>query len=82
MHDDEVSVDAELVRRLMSEQLPAWAGLPVRPVGRGTVNAMFRLGDDLVVRLPRTATWAGDLDREREWLPRLRDRLTLEARSR
>jgi aminoglycoside phosphotransferase (APT) family kinase protein len=79
MHDDEVSVDAELVRRLMSEQLPAWAGLPVRPVGRGTVNAMFRLGDDLVVRLPRTATWAGDLDREREWLPRLRDRLTLEV---
>ncbi len=79
MHDDELSVDADLVRRLLAEQLPAWAGLPVRPVGRGTVNAMFRLGDDLVVRLPRTATWAGDLDREREWLPVLRERLTLEV---
>ncbi len=79
MHDDELPVDLELVRRLLTEQLPELAGLPVRPVGRGTVNAMFRLGDDLVVRLPRTATWAGDLDREREWLPVLRERLTLEV---
>jgi aminoglycoside phosphotransferase (APT) family kinase protein len=38
---------------------------------------MFRLGDDLAVRLPRMAPCAGDLDREREWLPRLRGRLTL-----
>lgn len=79
MHDDELTVDAELVRRLVAEQLPELVGLSVRPVGRGTVNAMFRLGDDLVVRLPRTATWAGDLDRERAWLPVLRERLTLQV---
>jgi aminoglycoside phosphotransferase (APT) family kinase protein len=79
MHDDELAIDADLVLGLLAEQMPAWAGLPVRPVGRGTVNAMFRLGDDLAVRLPRTATWADDLDREREWLPRLRDRLTLQV---
>jgi len=38
---------------------------------------MFRLGDDLAVRLPRTAEWAGDLERERVWLPRLRERISL-----
>ena len=65
MHDDELAIDADLVRRLLAQQMPAWAGLPLRPVGRGTVNAMFRLGDDLAVRLPRTAEWAGDLGRER-----------------
>ncbi len=77
MHDDELAIDADLVRRLLAEQMPAWAGLPLRSVGRGTVNAMFRLGDDLAVRLPRTAEWAGDLGRERVWLPRLRDRISL-----
>jgi aminoglycoside phosphotransferase (APT) family kinase protein len=79
MHEDELAIDAGLVRRLLAVQMPMWAGMPVRPVGRGTVNAMFRLGDDLAVRLPRTAEWAGDLDRERAWLPRLRDRLTLQV---
>ncbi len=77
MHDDELAIEPDLVRGLLTEQMPAWAGLPLRSVGRGTVNAMFRLGDHLAVRLPRTAEWAGDLDREREWLPRLRGRISL-----
>jgi aminoglycoside phosphotransferase (APT) family kinase protein len=77
MHDDERAIDADLVRRLLAEQMPDLARRPLRPVGRGTVNAMFRLGDDLAVRLPRTAEWAGDLERERVWLPRLRDQLPL-----
>ena len=38
---------------------------------------MYRLGDDLAVRLPRTAEWAGDLERERVWLPRLGERISL-----
>ena len=79
MHDDELAIDAHLVRRLLAEQLPDLAELPLRVVGRGTVNAMFRLGDDLAVRLPRTVQWAGDLDREQTWLPLLRDRLTLQV---
>jgi len=77
MHDDELVIDAALVRRLLAEQLPDVAGRPLREVGRGTVNAMFRLGDDLAVRLPRTAEWAGDLERERVWLPRLSERISL-----
>ena len=77
MHDDELAIHAALVRRLLAEQLPDLAGRPLREVGRGTVNAMFRLGDDLAVRLPRTAEWAGDLERERVWLPRLRERISL-----
>jgi aminoglycoside phosphotransferase (APT) family kinase protein len=77
MHDDELAISAALVRGLLAEQLPDLAGLPLREVGRGTVNAMYRLGDDLAVRLPRTAEWAGDLERERVWLPRLRERISL-----
>jgi aminoglycoside phosphotransferase (APT) family kinase protein len=80
MHAGELAIDADLVRRLLGEQMPALVGLPLRAVAPpGTVHAMFRLGDDLAVRLPRTAAWTGDLERERVWLPRLRERVSLQV---
>ncbi len=65
-------IDEDLVRRLIAGQFPRWAGAAVErlPSG-GTVNAMYRLGDDLVVRLPLGAGGAGDVATERTWLPRL-----------
>jgi aminoglycoside phosphotransferase (APT) family kinase protein len=78
LHDGEIPIDAQLVRRLVSEQLPALAGLPVRPFSStGTVNAVFRLGEELYARLPRLAGWAEDLERERRWLPWLAPHLPL-----
>ncbi|MFG2843626.1 aminoglycoside phosphotransferase family protein [Kitasatospora sp. NPDC048296] len=78
MHPDEPVVDAALVRRLISAQFPEWVGLPVTPVGSaGTDNAMFRLGPELAVRLPRVEWAAGDVRREHQWLPRLAPRLPL-----
>jgi aminoglycoside phosphotransferase (APT) family kinase protein len=72
MHADEVDIDVALVRRLIVEQLPQWAGLPVEPVpSSGTDNALYRLGSELVARLPRTPRTAATLARELEWLPRL-----------
>jgi aminoglycoside phosphotransferase (APT) family kinase protein len=54
MHADETETDIALVRRLLAEQFPDWADLPLEPVANsGTVNALYRLGADLVVRLPR-----------------------------
>jgi aminoglycoside phosphotransferase (APT) family kinase protein len=65
-------VDDELVRRLIAGRFPRWAELRVRrwPSG-GTVNAMFRLGEDMVVRLPLTPDGVEDVLLEQEWLPRL-----------
>ncbi|WP_228973118.1 aminoglycoside phosphotransferase family protein [Streptomyces sp. DH12] len=76
MHPGQHPVDEELVRRLVAGRFPRWAGLPVRrfPSG-GTVNAMHRLGDDMVVRLPLVAGAAADVERELRWLPRLGPRL-------
>lgn len=72
MHADEPDIDESLVRRLIASQFPDWAGLPVAPVVPvGTSNAMYRLGEDLVVRLPRTAGAADDVEKEQRWLPRL-----------
>lgn len=76
MHPGTHPIDDDLVRRLVAGQFPQWAGLTVErfPSG-GTVNAMYRLGDRMVVRLPLVAGGAGDVVLEREWLPRLAARL-------
>ncbi|MFB6522186.1 aminoglycoside phosphotransferase family protein [Streptomyces sp. NPDC056401] len=72
MHADEPDIDTDLVRRLIAGQFPQWAGLSVERVdSAGTSNAMYRLGADLVVRLPRTPGAAGDVGMEHVWLPRL-----------
>jgi aminoglycoside phosphotransferase (APT) family kinase protein len=57
MHSDEVDTGVSLVGRLLASQFPQWAGLPIRLVPSwGTDNALYRLGDDMVVRLPRRGT--------------------------
>ncbi|GAA0384935.1 aminoglycoside phosphotransferase family protein [Acrocarpospora corrugata] len=69
MHADEVDHDVPLVHRLIATQFPQWADLPVEPFdSSGTDNAIYRLGQDMAVRLPRRGT-AGDKDLR--WLPRL-----------
>lgn len=78
MHADEVDTDVSLVGRLLAEQFPEWADLalePVRPLG--TDNALYRLGDDMVVRLPRRERTSKTLEKERQWLPRLAPLLPL-----
>jgi len=78
MHVDEVRTDVSLVRQLLAAQFPQWADLPVTPVrSAGTDNAIYRLGDDMAVRLPRIH-WAVDLvHKEQRWLPRLAPHLPL-----
>ncbi|RSN79092.1 phosphotransferase [Streptomyces sp. WAC 05379] len=78
MRADELDIDAALVGRLVAEQFPEWGGLAVRRVrSAGTDNAMYRLGDDMVVRLPRLPGGARQVDTEHRWLPRLAPRLPL-----
>ena len=79
MHEDEVAVTPELVRGLLQEQLPEWAELRLADAPlRGTDNALYRLGDDMVVRLPRIHWAVGAIRREYEWLPKLAAHLPLE----
>lgn len=78
MHAGETLIDGPLVRHLLAGQFPRWARLPLRRVrSSGTVNALYRLGDDLAVRLPRIADGADDAVKEHTWLPRLAPRLPL-----
>jgi len=72
MHADELHTDVPLVRRLLAGQFPHWADLPLeRAPSSGTDNALYRLGDDMVVRLPRIHWAVGAVDKDIRWLPSL-----------
>lgn len=72
MHVEEIATDASLVHRLLAAQFPAWAGLSIVPVpSAGTDHALYRLGDDMVARLPRIHWAVGQAEMEILWLPRL-----------
>lgn len=72
MHAGEADSDPDLVRRLLGTQFPQWANLPIRRlVSGGTVNAIYRLGAELTVRLPLLESGTETLDHEARWLPLL-----------
>jgi hypothetical protein len=76
----EVTVDVDLVRRLVGSQFPQWADLTVRPVEKAALgwdNWLFRLGDDLAARLPRRQLAADLVAKEQRWLPILAPTLPL-----
>jgi aminoglycoside phosphotransferase (APT) family kinase protein len=78
MHADEVETDVALVRRLLAEQFPQWAGLPIYPVtSYGTDHDIYRLGDHLAARLPRIGWATAQAAKEAEWLPKLAPHLPL-----
>jgi aminoglycoside phosphotransferase (APT) family kinase protein len=67
-----------LVSRLVGTQFPQWAALPVRPVDAcGWDNATFRLGEEMLVRLPSAEDYVPGVRKEQRWLPVLAGQLPL-----
>lgn len=65
-------IDVAVAAQLVAEQFPQWTDLPVVPVEfSGWDNRTFRLGDTMSVRLPSGAAYAGSVEKELTWLPRL-----------
>lgn len=60
VHADERDTSEATVRRLVDEQFPEWRDLPLERAGDGTVHAIFRLGHELSVRMPRRGEWGHD----------------------
>ncbi|GAA1243778.1 hypothetical protein GCM10009665_38260 [Kitasatospora nipponensis] len=78
MTHDETELTAELIQDLLRDQHPDLADRPVRLGARGWDNQLWRLGDDLAVRLPWATQSADELLRkEHTWLPALAARLPL-----
>jgi aminoglycoside phosphotransferase (APT) family kinase protein len=78
MNPDEIDIDFSIVARLIAKQFPQWAALPITAVpSAGTDNAIYRLGNDMAVRLPRRPATAANLAKEQLWLPKLAPLLPL-----
>ncbi|BAC68535.1 phosphotransferase [Streptomyces avermitilis] len=76
--DTRPAIDAALVRRLVETQFPQWAELSLELLDpAGSDHVIYRLGEELSVRLPRHAGAAGQARKEAEWLPRLAPHLPL-----
>jgi aminoglycoside phosphotransferase (APT) family kinase protein len=76
--DARPQIDGALVRRLVDTQFPQWAGLPLKLLNpAGSDHVIYRLGEELSVRLPRHAGAIGQARKEFEWLPRLAPHLPL-----
>ena len=73
----ETVITADLIRGLLRDQHPDLAELPLRHVEGGWGNQMWRLGDELAVRIQHMDTGPRQQLDERRWLPLLAPRLPL-----
>ncbi|WP_022889069.1 aminoglycoside phosphotransferase family protein [Agromyces italicus] len=69
--EPDLHVDVGLVARLLESQHPDLRDRPLSLVDNGWDNAIYRLGDDLSVRLPRRRVAAPLILNEQRWLPAL-----------
>src|SRR6478609_8463774 len=75
---DKSEITLALLQRLLREQFPRWADLPVTRVEQdGWDNATFRLGEEMSVRLPSADVYTAQVDKEQQWLPVLATQLPL-----
>ncbi|MEZ5315622.1 MAG: aminoglycoside phosphotransferase family protein [Chlamydiales bacterium] len=72
MHADEFHIDQPLVQQLIQQQFPAWAGLELKIVfSTGTDHALYKLGNEMVIRLPKIGWAVENVDKEYLWLPKI-----------
>ena len=75
---DKADITVDVATDLVRDQFPQWAGRAVRPVEvDGNDNTSFRLGDDLLVRLPSHERYVAGVEKEHRWLPVLAPQLPL-----
>lgn len=73
-----MNINVGLVKRLIGSQFPEFAMLPVEAVQPGGWgNRTFRLGEELLVRLPSAERYVAQVEKEHRWLPRLAPHLPL-----
>ena len=79
LHTNEVTINISIVQHLLETQFPRWADLPIFLLSAGgTENVLYRLGEHLVMRLPRITDAVAPLEKDTKWLSVLAPHLPLE----
>lgn len=73
----EVDITIAVVQSLLASQRPDLAEAEIRLLANGWDNTSFRVGEELVARLPRRAIAATLIENEARWLPELAPRLPI-----
>ena len=71
----EIQIRVDLVRQLIESQFPQRSTCPLRFLSSGWDNDIYRLGDDLAIRLPRRQAAVALIEHEQRWLPMMAKRL-------
>ena len=72
-------INVDLVKNLIADQFPEYAHLTIASVEKqGHDNRTFRLGDDMLVRIPSAKYYALKVPKEQEFLPLLKPYLTVD----
>lgn len=80
LHADELPIDLALVRQLVDRAFPEYVEEDLRHMNdSGSSNALFRLGNDRLVRLPRQRGGGASIDKEASWLPYVAPRVTVDV---
>lgn len=78
MKSPKININTALVQKLITTQFPEWGDFPIKPVElSGWDNRTFHLGDHMTVRLPSDASYASQVEKEQQWLPKLAPYLPL-----
>ena len=78
MNNKQINIDETLVHRLIASQFPQWKDLSIQAIIPGVWdNKTFRLGNDMLVRMPSAERYAANVEKEQKWLPRLASSLPL-----
>lgn len=78
MNHESLTIDPHLVHQLLISQFPQWANLPIKPIiPGGWDNRTFRLGEEMLVRMPSAVHYTGQVEKEQYWLPKLAPLLPL-----
>lgn len=70
--NEKMNITATLVRELITQQFPQWSQLSIQAVNNsGWDNRSFHLGTEMLIRMPSSAEYAGQVEKEQLWLPKL-----------
>ncbi|VEB34979.1 aminoglycoside 3-N-acetyltransferase [Legionella sainthelensi] len=75
---NKINITESLVQVLIAQQFPQWSNLPISAVKNGGWdNRTFHLGTEMLIRMPSSAEYAGQIEKEQIWLPKLAPQLPI-----